>query len=305
MKILVATDGSNYSQWACETVGRFAGPAQITAYLVHVTTPIPEPTVPFPDVFMEEDLLFREQIEKEHEVRAGERLEACRCMLPAGWQVIAEHRVGHPAAEILASVRDHQPDLVVVGARGVDEAPIGGLGSVSQKIARYAPCSVLVAREAGTRFRHALVALDHGDDTRKVMDYLIEAPWLRECTLTLAHVVEDRYLKESRVAASQFKGSEAYLGRLQSALIQDARMFLDEEAKRARESGLTVDTLVLEGDSAKVLQGRADSGGFDVMVMGSKGRTGLTHFLLGSTSQWLLRHTGTSVLLVRTRRAHS
>lgn len=300
MKVLLATDGSKNAVWACEMVTHLPDPAGIEARLVHVTIPLPEPAVPFPDVFMEEDLLLRERIEKEHEMRAGDRLDECRRMLPAGMAVQTEHRVGEPAAEILEAIREHDIELAILGARGVDEAPMWALGSVSQKVARYAPCPVLIAREDATRLRRALVALDHGEHAQQTVAFLARAKWLSGCRFTLAHVVEDRYLRESRIAASQFSGSEAYLAKLQEALFQDAQTFLGQHAGQLEDAGMTVDTMALEGDPAAVIKERAETGGFDLVVVGSKGRHGLGHFLMGSTSQKLLRTTHRSVLLVRT-----
>lgn len=301
MKMLVAVDGSPNATWACDTVCHFGGLSDVTVYLVHVTTPLPEPEVPFPTVFMENDLLTRETIEAEHEARAEERLKACQAMLPPGWQVVPRHRVGNPAHEILAAIEESGAELTVLGATGMDAA-FGGLGSVAQKVSRYAPCHVLVARERGPMLRHALVALDDGPDGREVMDYIASQPWLKHTTFTLAHVVADRYLQESRIAASQFAGSEAYLERLQGSLLAQGQAFLDREAALARERAMQVDTLLLEGDPAQVLEDRARTGGFDLLIMGAKGRHGLARFVMGSTSQRVLAHAATTTLLVRTGR---
>jgi len=60
--------------------------------------------------------------------------------------VSVETASGDPAAEILASAREHGADLIVVGSRGRGRLSGLLLGSVSQKIASHAPCSVLIVR---------------------------------------------------------------------------------------------------------------------------------------------------------------
>jgi len=302
MKILLAIDGSRNADWAAESLCHMAerpDMADTTVYLVHVTTPFPEPIMSFPDGFVESDMISRDQIEKEHVVMAGQRLEESRNTLPASLQVFTQHLVGQPAKEILRAIVEDKIDLVVLGATGMDEVSTG-LGSVAQKVSRYAPCSVLLARQPGTRVGRVLVALDDSSDTSQVLDYVAASPWLRDTNVTLAHVVEDRYLRESRVAASQFSGSDAYLSRLQRALTDDAQGFLARQAVIMRDRGIRVDTLVLEGEPATVLQDRAAGAGFDLLLMGATGRHGLAGFVLGSTSQRLIRHAATSVLLVRT-----
>jgi nucleotide-binding universal stress UspA family protein len=59
----------------------------------------------------------------------------------------SEKRAGNdPATEILDFAREHAIDLIVVGTRGMGRLPGLLLGSVSQKLASLAPCSVLIAR---------------------------------------------------------------------------------------------------------------------------------------------------------------
>ena len=55
-------------------------------------------------------------------------------------------RSGDPTTEIIEQIRQDQAQMVVVGSRGL--GPLSGLllGSVSQKLAHLAPCSVLIVR---------------------------------------------------------------------------------------------------------------------------------------------------------------
>ncbi len=62
----------------------------------------------------------------------------------------SEKRAGDdPATEILDFAREHAIDLIVVGSRGMGRLPGLLLGSISQKLASLAPCSVLIARSTG------------------------------------------------------------------------------------------------------------------------------------------------------------
>ena len=53
---------------------------------------------------------------------------------------------GQAATEILAAAWEHDADLIVIGARGRTRAEPFPLGSVAQKIVKYAACSVLLVR---------------------------------------------------------------------------------------------------------------------------------------------------------------
>jgi nucleotide-binding universal stress UspA family protein len=55
-------------------------------------------------------------------------------------------RTGQPAAEIVRIAQEQNANLLVVGARGQTRAESFPLGGVAEKLIRFAPCSVLVAR---------------------------------------------------------------------------------------------------------------------------------------------------------------
>lgn len=306
MKILLATDCTATGRRLCEFTGALPGLKKPTVFLTHVSLPLPEPTVPFPTVFSESDLLMREQIEKEHEARAADILHADRKHLPGNWDVKITYRKGHPVPEILNAIQAHKVDLVIMGSHGGErgkEAAFPGLGSISQKVARYATCPVLVVREGGqVPPKSVLVALDQPADEGAeipVVSMLADTPWLKKAKITLIHVVEDRYLTESRLAASQFAGSGAYLDRLHSSLIHSGKLFLDEQAKKLAKHKMKTHMLVLEGDPAHTLATEANTGRYDLLVVGSTGRHGLARFLMGSTSLKVVKQAATSVLVVR------
>jgi nucleotide-binding universal stress UspA family protein len=55
-------------------------------------------------------------------------------------------RIGKPAAEILGVAKDVGADLIIVGSKGLTGVERAVLGSVSEKVAREAGCTVEVAR---------------------------------------------------------------------------------------------------------------------------------------------------------------
>ena len=53
---------------------------------------------------------------------------------------------GNVAAEIINFIKKEQIDLVAIGSRGLSRLPKYVLGSISNKIANYAPCQVLIVK---------------------------------------------------------------------------------------------------------------------------------------------------------------
>jgi nucleotide-binding universal stress UspA family protein len=54
--------------------------------------------------------------------------------------------VGHPAEQILRCAEDFHADLIVMGRRGMTRATRWILGSVSERVMRYAHCPVTVVK---------------------------------------------------------------------------------------------------------------------------------------------------------------
>jgi nucleotide-binding universal stress UspA family protein len=74
---------------------------------------------------------------------------------------------------------------------------------------------------------------------------------------------------------------------------------LVELVKRARAAGVTAEFLVWEGDPAGSITAAADAEAADLVVVGTRGRSGAERMFLGSVSDHVVRHAGCPVLVVR------
>ena len=82
----------------------------------------------------------------------------------------------------------------------------------------------------------------------------------------------------------------------------EARDYLNSIQSRSAARGLTVRTVVAEGDSASAIIDVASEAQVDLVVMSSHGYTGLTRWLLGSVTEKVLRAASCPVLVVRRRK---
>jgi nucleotide-binding universal stress UspA family protein len=84
-----------------------------------------------------------------YQERARQRLESLgEAFRQAGIECTTSVRIGIPYEEILKEAEAMTPDLIVVGAKA---APVFGrflLGGTAERVARHAPCPVLVIRQA-------------------------------------------------------------------------------------------------------------------------------------------------------------
>ena len=74
------------------------------------------------------------------------------------------------------------------------------------------------------------------------------------------------------------QGSDEYLQGLSEHDVAEARTLLES-------SGIPHETLIRSGDVAREIVAAAEEGKFDMIVLGSKGRSGLTDLLVGSVAR--------------------
>jgi len=185
------------------------------------------------------------------------------------------HFRGAPVASLLAAATNLSADLISVGSHGTSR-PAGILfGSVASAMAHHAPCSVLIAREGDAdfpgRILHAGDGSPESQDAARIAGLIASRHGGSVSTLHVSHDGTDTArLAEESVLLIEATGVEA--------------VRLDEEGSPHR----------------KIVE-KADAIGASLIVLGSRGFTGLR--ALGSVSERVAHHASCSVLIVR-RPAH-
>ena len=80
---------------------------------------------------------------------------------------------------------------------------------------------------------------------------------------------------------------------------QAAHAYLDEVNQRLTREGALVSWIHRVGDPASTILQEARDARIDLIVMASHGRTGLSHFLMGSVAEKVVRHATCPVMVVR------
>ena len=113
--------------------------------------------------------------------------------------------------------------------------------------------------------------------------------------LALLYVVDDSFVTGGW-------SSEIYVPNvpeLMENLIADADRRLATLKASAAALGLTAETAVIRGRPAPAIVEHAKNGAFDLIVMGTHGRTGVSHVVMGSVAERVLRKAPCPVLTVR------
>ena len=202
---------------------------------------------------------------------------------------------GVPWHSIVETV-EHDPDvdLVVVGTHGRTGIPRVLLGSVAERVVRHAPCSVLVTRRTGdtTPFAHILVPIDFSEPSRLAVERATELAAVDGAGILLLHSVELPAYYDSELGtellASIEKGGATQLATSADELRAKTTVPVTSVLRHGSPGASSVN--VLEEDPT-----------FDLVVVGSHGRTGFKRALLGSVAEKIVRHAPCSVLVARAR----
>jgi nucleotide-binding universal stress UspA family protein len=230
----------------------------------------------------------------------GEVVERLRS---SGKSVIGNVVRGRAASAIIDNARDFRADLIIVGSRGHGAIATLLLGSVSNEIVDHAPCAVLVARR-GTLSR-AVFATDDSPSAQAAEGILARWPIFAGLPLRVVSVAEVVHPWTTGIAPTMYgQVLDAYAAELSDSKAQHQRIATDAAA-RLREVGRAVDFEVRDGDAAGEIIAVAEQRGADLIVLGSRGRTGLSRLLLGSVARNVLSGSPASVLIVHEAAAPS
>jgi nucleotide-binding universal stress UspA family protein len=144
MKILVATDGSEYSDEALKTVRSRPWPVGSTVRILSaVSFELPPPPAP---AWSGVKIGYKEFQEIQRSEAEALVARAKQTIHRDDLTVETAVRMGDPRAAILDEAEEWSADLIIVGSRGLTGLKRWILGSVAQHIVAHAPCSVEVAR---------------------------------------------------------------------------------------------------------------------------------------------------------------
>ena len=282
-RILAATDFSAPSDAALAEARRLARSLGASLHVLHVVD----------NMFMRAVLADP----RDYETAARRQLQD---RVPAGDQVtLVVERSDEPADEITSYARVHDIELIVMGTHGRGRMAHLLLGSVAEKVARTAPCPVLTMREAAPASGEGLrilVPTDFSACSDAALGCAKRLAAKVGASVRVLHVME-----HSAVAAglgSEFvpEPPEMVAERVAKANGELAhRMIVDSRSRIA----ITSD--VVHGPVGTTIDAYTRDNRFDLIVMGTHGRKGLAHLLMGSVAESVIRTAPCPVLTVKAR----
>jgi nucleotide-binding universal stress UspA family protein len=198
---------------------------------------------------------------------------------PAGISISYEVPEGSQIVELLRLAKHKNIDLVIAGVDPKDK----GHRTLTEKLARKAPCSVLMIPEgAKPEIRKVLVPVDFSDHTQDTMDVAV-------AFATAAKLDRVHCLHAYHVPPGFQKTGKTY-EQFAKIMLGHAEKKLHESMKNIDLKGLEMDPLyVLDDKPHRAVLKAIETEKPDLLITGTRGRSAAAAILLGSVTEHLLQ----------------
>ncbi len=230
---------------------------------------------------------------------ATRQLDAVQARLKGDGQAIATRiEIGIPSQAVQTVAQSTAADLVVVGTHGRTGLDHVLIGSTAERVVRMAPCPVLAVKvDKGERgatatvgIKRIVVPIDLSSCSLDALEYATQFAKHIGASITILHAMEPvAYgLDFSLSHAKEWKRQREYLEERLTVL-----------TACLTSSGVKTDHVLKPGVPADSITSYVTQQRYDLMIMGTHGRRGISHILVGSIAGAMLRHAPCPVLTVR------
>lgn len=292
MKILLATDGSEYSEGAARFLMRLNLTIEDEIIVLHVIS-----SVPFKD---DRESYYAGLRQIKQEIAPKILDSAVNILKYLNTRLSTAIIDAYPDRGIIDVAAETRADLIVMGARGLKGIKFLMVGSVTRAVAVNSPLPVLIIKPPQWEIKGALkilYATDGSDYSKKTGNILTSIPFPEDTEVTILNVnsathisIPDRFLVE---VGDRVKESVA---RIREAEATKSDMIIKEAKKIIGKRFKEINTSIRFGDPSIEILNEAASIGADVIAMGSSGLRGIKG-MLGSVSRYVLGHSECSVLI--------
>src|SRR5437867_10825467 len=289
-RLLIGYDGSPCAQAALDDLPCAGLPKELEALILSVAdvwlptdSGPPQPDVPrsLSGVGRKARQQALEALEASRRLaaRGAERLRA----LQPDWKVSSDATADSPAWALIRKAEEWRAGLVVLGSHGRSTLERIFLGSVSQKVAAEAPCSVRIARPRQPKPNEPprlVVAVDGSPESMAAVAAVAERTWA-PAVFHIVAVVDERL--ETAMGWPALFGEQWILPRDDEPRLAVQRM-LESAAKVLGDAGQKAEAFLLRGEPKHELLAHAKSWEADAIFLGARGVHHGGRLTLGTTA---------------------
>jgi nucleotide-binding universal stress UspA family protein len=265
-KLLLATDGSKFSEGAIREVINLAKICSSKIYAVSVVEINPEFMAQAPQLVEKYEKETRQHLES---VKSRASKEGLDC------EVIV-HEGEEPYQYIIDEAAKKQAEMIIMGRYGRTGLKRLLMGSVTARVIGHSPCKVMVIPEtAKVSYKNILIATDGSKySDAAALEAISIAKRCGSDLIAISVATKDKNLPS-------------------------AKKSVEKISRIAEKEGLKAKTLTLRGIPYNVIVETAGKKNADIIVVGSHGRTGLDRLLMGSVTERVIGHANCAVLVVK------
>jgi len=290
--VLYPTDFSKEAELALKYAVGFAKEFDAELTLFHVVVPYmgetADPMEHLPGDRKLDEILV--ELEEAARGRLDRHVESC-----VGREDLRIHRVvkrGFSASDqILEYAKTYSADLIVMGTHGRRGFNRFLLGSEAERVLRFASCPVftLSKRAASVdltdgRWGRIVVPIDFSPCSDVALTVGLDLAARHGAAVDVVHVFD-----EPVVPPFLMDHTGSYIATDPKMKDRCLESMAHKVAEHHPPDGVTVERHVLEGRIASTLQEFAETRGAQLIVMGTRGLSGLDYLLLGSTAAHMVR----------------
>ena len=310
-RMLVPLDGSELAEVVFTYAEELAGRLDLNVILLHVCSPGERELVSMHRAYVERavEIVKRqsEEVQRKSGKQPGDKTVEAR----------GELVVGHPAEEILRYADENNIDLILMATHGRSGVGRWAMGSVADKVLRASKVPVWLVRAGIPQeivydqwpTRTMLVPLDGSELAESVLPH-VEA-LAKQCGVELVDVVLLRVC-EPPILSSDYPEAimplswEEHVEQHMAWAKRVGEQYLAGLEKRLKDDGLKVRSEVLVGkflggNPAGEIVEYASRNPFNLIVMTTHGRSGVSRWAYGSVADKVLHGVSSPIFLVRPR----
>lgn len=210
---------------------------------------------------------------------------------------------GSAADEIIKYIKENKITLTVMATHGRSGISNWVIGSVAERVVREANRPVLLLRSQGKCtvsaegiLNRIIVPLDGSRMGEAALRFVVPMALKAKSEIVLLHIVEREY---HFAAAVDTYVQIPYTEDEMKPLREKAQSYLDGVARRLEKKGLKVRKEIREGKPAESIIDYVGQSGIGTIAMSTRGRTGISRWVLGSVTDKIVHSSCARVMVVR------
>jgi nucleotide-binding universal stress UspA family protein len=276
--ILAATDLSSRSDRAIERAVSLAQQHKARLVILHI---------------VDEDLSSEIAERRKQEAETAIRDHLTSIMDIAGLDFAVQVVFGKDFVDILGQADEQDADLIVLGMHREGRLRDLFVGTTVERVARYGTRPVLVVRD---RVRHeycrVMIAIDLSVCSRRALDVALDL--VPDGEFDLVHAFEVPFPAFLSGRDTRREVTKEHQDQVQRMVEGEVSAIVET----LKGSAPSLHPIVRQGETLSVILREVERQHPDLLVVGTHGRTGVAHAILGSIAEALLRDPPCDVLAV-------